>query len=54
MFERRAEEFSLTNRRDAANNDDHSGMQWFSAMERARKSERLFVTNVYSCWRIVP
>ena len=29
----RAEEFSLTNRRDAGNNDDHSGMQWFSAME---------------------
>ena len=33
MFERRAEEFPLTNRRDTGNNDDHSGMQWFSAME---------------------
>jgi hypothetical protein len=33
MFEPRAEEFSLVNRRDAGNNNGHSGMQWFSAME---------------------
>jgi len=33
MFKRRAEEFSLVNRRDAGYNNDHSGMQWFSAME---------------------
>ena len=29
MFEGRAEEFSLTRRRDAGNNDDHSGVQRF-------------------------
>jgi hypothetical protein len=33
MFERRAEEFPLTNRRNAGNDDDHPGMQWFSAVE---------------------
>jgi hypothetical protein len=33
MFEGRAEEFSLTRRHNAGNNDDHSSMQWFSPME---------------------
>ena len=33
MFERRAEEFSLTNRRNTGNNNDHPGMQWFSAVK---------------------
>jgi hypothetical protein len=33
MFERRAEEFSLTSRRNAGNNDDHSGMQRFLSVK---------------------
>ncbi len=36
MFERRVKEFSLTNRRDTRNNNDHPGMQWFSAMKRKK------------------
>ncbi len=33
MLECSAEEFSLANGRDARNNDDDPGMQWFSAMK---------------------
>jgi len=33
MFEGRAEEFSLTSRRNAGNNDDHSGMQRFLSVK---------------------
>ena len=36
MFERHAEEFSLTNRRDIGNNNDHSGMQRFLSMENKK------------------
>jgi len=33
MFEGRAEEVSLTSRRNAGNNDDHSGVQWFLSVK---------------------
>jgi hypothetical protein len=33
MFERRAEEFSLTSRRHAGNNNDHFGMQRFLSVK---------------------
>lgn len=36
MFECRAEEFSLTNRRDIRNKNDHSGMQRFAFMKRKK------------------
>jgi hypothetical protein len=33
MFESRTEEFSLTSRHNAGNNDDHSGMQRFLSVK---------------------
>ena len=36
MFEGRAEEFSLTRRRNAGNNDDHSGVQRFLPVKRKK------------------
>ncbi len=36
MFERRIKEFSLTNRGDTGNNNNHSGMQRFLSMEKKK------------------
>jgi hypothetical protein len=48
MFERRTEEFPLTERGDIGNNNDHSGMQRFFSMELKEigaivRYERIFV-----------
>ena len=32
----RTEEFSLTSRRNAENNNDHSGVQWFLSVQRKK------------------
>ena len=48
MFERRAEQFSLTNRCYTGNNNDHAGMQWFSAIKRKK------VRTIVCYKRVVP